>query len=114
MSDFYIYALCDPDTKRVRYIGQSANPEKRFVTHAQVSGSKVMRNWVGKLKSEGKKPSLVVLESVSESDKLKRERWWIEHYIERGEVLLNSTHNPLYPRGKGKGREWKWNREWTS
>lgn len=34
MGDFtFIYALCDPDTDMVRYVGKSDNPKKRYQFH---------------------------------------------------------------------------------
>lgn len=60
----FIYALCEPGTRKVRYIGKSKHPRQRLTEHLLESATHKthLGNW---LRSLGrKKPNLVVLSEV--------------------------------------------------
>jgi group I intron endonuclease len=88
----FIYALCDPRTDDVRYVGKSNDPEKRLRDHLQCRSTNVHKDrWLSKLKSQGQKPLLRVLEECDRSDWKDCERFWIATLLESGAALLNLT-----------------------
>jgi predicted GIY-YIG superfamily endonuclease len=79
----FIYALIDPDTSDVRYIGKTVNPESRYRDHCNTGHE--YRNprkvaWVKALKSQGKKPVLAILEECTDEGWEEAESKWIKHY----------------------------------
>lgn len=87
----YIYALLDPNTKQIRYVGKSNNPRGRLSDH--ISEAKNIRthrhNWIKSLYPL--EPELKILEECLESNWAERERWWIAHFKSKGHPLTNST-----------------------
>ena len=59
-----IYGLCDPNTDEMRYIGQSSDPASRYVAHLHDDGVSEKCKWVARLKTDGKKPYMIVLAMV--------------------------------------------------
>ena len=60
----YIYGLCDPVGKIVRYVGQSKHPEVRYKGHL-IDDSKTHKvHWIQSLLREGKSPKLIILETI--------------------------------------------------
>lgn len=85
-----IYALCDPDTGAVRYIGQTCYPRRRKWLHCSSSNNRGMRKvniWVRSLLDQGKKPAFSIIEETTDLDA--RERYWIAQARELGVELLN-------------------------
>jgi predicted GIY-YIG superfamily endonuclease len=60
----FVYALCEPDGKTVRYIGLSADLYKRFKAHVSHSCMPTVRAWINALRERGLIPSMVVLREV--------------------------------------------------
>lgn len=59
----FIYALVDPFTDRVRYIGRSTNPWGRLSGHCKKPMTAEMREWIRRLYSDhAVRPKLVILE----------------------------------------------------
>lgn len=88
----FIYALIDPITEEVRYIGKSNNPRKRYINHTTSHHFQVHKsNWIKKLQSQGMQPILLILEEVPISNWQERERYWISYYREHGCNLINRT-----------------------
>jgi hypothetical protein len=85
-----IYALCDPVSDEVRYIGKANDPAKRLITH--LSDSKRRKtpvyDWINKLKLENSIPTMRVLAS-SVKDWRELEPLLIKQYIDDGARLLN-------------------------
>lgn len=91
-----IYALCDPDTGEVRYIGQTANGMLRPRAHLTPSAGKgrahYHANWIRSLRRAGKRPTIRVLEEVPNAAALDAaERRWIARGRGLGWRLTNST-----------------------
>jgi len=64
----FIYALKDPETGKIRYIGKSNNPQKRFGGHyneARLGKEKNHKcDWIISLAKRGLKPELEILDEV--------------------------------------------------
>ncbi len=88
----FIYALCDPDTLTIRYVGKSDNPRKRLILHLLDKQKTHKVNWINKLKSQNKRPVLKILKEVEEQLWEEAEKKWIAHYRKIcGNKLTNST-----------------------
>jgi hypothetical protein len=75
-----VYALVEPETNLVRYIGQSKNPRKRFIHHlfAVKDRNTYSKKWIASLKSRGLFPSMHILEYCdSQQDLDETEKAWI-------------------------------------
>lgn len=67
MTTTFIYALCEPGTRTVRYIGKTDKPKARIRQHCLERSSKRKTHlgcWLRSLRSCGKKPEMVVLREV--------------------------------------------------
>jgi hypothetical protein len=91
MSNTFIYALIDPNTGNIRYIGKSNNPVKRLSDH--ISGCKNSlthkNNWINSLLKENKKPSLKIIDEVPINEWQMWEIFYIEKYRKEGFELTN-------------------------
>jgi hypothetical protein len=88
-----IYALVDPRTEEVRYIGKTNNIAARLCAHFTELGSAARRAWMNELWEEGLLPEPVPLDVVAPGDDWgDREREWIRRMRARGEPLLNRTN----------------------
>lgn len=84
----FVYALVDPRTSVVRYVGRSANPRNRLNSHCHRTAARKVYAWAEELRALGLRPQLVVLERVSPgSDSAPRELFWTEHFAEHGHLL---------------------------
>jgi hypothetical protein len=99
----YIYALADPNTGQIRYVGKTIEPRRRFATHCRGDKADVHSHrarWIAKLKANGLKPVLHILETVEDARWQEAECKWIAFYRSTGCDLVNSTdggdggHNP--------------------
>jgi hypothetical protein len=85
-----IYALTEPDTGEVRYIGQARHLWQRYAHHLlPIQGTPAKVMWLHGLQRRGLFPSVRVLEEVTAADVDERERWWIEHSLAQGARLVN-------------------------
>lgn len=80
-----IYALSDRDGV-VRYIGKSTNPDARLHQHVSAKNDLPVSRWVQKLRENGRRPQMRIIEWVGEDEWPQSEREWIAFY---------STINPL-------------------
>ena len=92
-----IYGLVDPNSGEIRYVGKtSVEPEKRLYQHLKASrhnttGSHLL-NWLNTLTRDGKKPSICILEYVSQDDDWReKERSWISYGRSSDWSLTNTT-----------------------
>jgi hypothetical protein len=94
----YIYALLDPDTDDVRYIGKTKNLAQRLSSHC-LSSSKQSNphkwRWIDKLKADGKKPKMLILDQCEQDSWQESERHWIAHYRSIGARLTNIADGGL-------------------
>lgn len=97
---YSIYALVDPRTEEVRYIGYTGNLKNRYTTHCSLKdkGNPEKQAWVDELKALKLKPQLIVLEETPEkADALLCEKSWIQAYLEQGAILTNVRDADLAP-----------------
>ena len=84
----YIYALCDPDTEEVRYIGKSTRITIRPREHLHDKGTTRKCRWIASLSVP---PVLKILESVSLDEWEEAEKRQIKLHREMGCDLTNHT-----------------------
>jgi len=89
----FIYALCEPNSRTVRYLGKSNSPQRRLKQHMSVSSkcASLLGAWLRELISRNEVPNLVVLSEISIELWKKEEKL----FIRAGRVLcmnlVNST-----------------------
>src|SRR3972149_5611934 len=91
-----IYALVDPRSDVVRYVGASVRPRARYSEHirtaVQTSNRRHVYCWIRSLISINLKPALFVLEVCRERDWQAREVFWIaKHRADLFSKLTNLT-----------------------
>lgn len=92
-----IYALCDPDTDAIRYVGVTKKTlQERLEGHLIHPPSEGVREWVEELQLAGKVPSIRLLESTSPDQRYVVEQRYIERMLAQGCDLLNRNGNPAY------------------
>jgi len=85
-----IYALADPRTGVVRYVGKAVNITARYRQHCK-GGDQNPGPWVAWLwQVTRRRPLLIVLQLCARGDLADRERWWIAEHRRAG-GLLNQT-----------------------
>ncbi|MBI4001408.1 MAG: GIY-YIG nuclease family protein [Nitrospira defluvii] len=89
-----IYILEDPRNGQVRYVGQTKTLRQRYYDHC-ISGSNGVRAWVLKLRAQGLRPSLHVIEVVKHRHIKAREYYWIRFFSKHFRLL-----NTMYLRGR--------------
>lgn len=90
----YIYALTDPCTKEVRYIGRTQKITERYRAHLlsyKAKNPSPTAAWINELLAENKLPNLQIIEKLGFNNLLagKREYHWINHYRSQGCRLFN-------------------------
>lgn len=114
MASSFIYALCEPGSGHVRYIGTAIDPQGRLRAHEKAQTA--VGEWIRSLHAVGKKPLMVLVSEIRrpELGKFPRLYWgdpipsWVvlaaeKYCIERyhtyhpGE-LLNVAHKPATPK----------------
>lgn len=89
MKTTFIYALKDPRTDDIRYIGKSNYPARRLGEHIAGNSNKAKSVWIGELVDAGLKPKLVNLEEVPRDEWREREMHWIAEGHKQGWPLVN-------------------------
>ena len=104
MAQAFIYALMDPRTEEVRYVGKAVEPLRRLSQHLNHPTNLGMAMWFTEMEWDGVEPTLIPLEQTKHWQD--RERFWVAYMWQRGEQLLNRT-----PGGDGvegpKSTEWR-------
>lgn len=86
-----IYALVDPRSHRIRYVGMSYWAENRYLQHINSHSNNPHKDqWIDELKDNNLVPQMVILETVGGKRNAEiRERELIQQYIKQGEHLTN-------------------------
>jgi len=96
----YIYALLDPRTQEVRYVGKSIDPPKRYLRHYKSDELKAQTykaRWLRGLKAKGLKADQVILQKIPNSEWEVAEQELIAYYKGIGCRITNAT-----PGGDGR------------
>lgn len=102
----HIYALLDPRTEAIRYVGQTTRPEHRLKEHTRRfirRGAREINRWISDLKAQGLEPRLEVLSSVASAEADAEERRWMSRLHDEGNSLLNRVCAPGQKRKRGPG-----------
>lgn len=91
MNTTFIYALCDPRTFEVRYVGKADNPYKRYYRHLIDKYPCHRVDWIKSLLKLGLLPIQQILEECSEDEWEQKERSWIAFEKHCGCDLTNGT-----------------------
>lgn len=93
MTTAFIYALCEPGTRTVRYIGKANNPEKRLKAHiiSSVHQKNHLGNWLRSLQSKNIVPNMIILREVKYDKWQEAEERYIRIARGCGMKLVNST-----------------------
>ena len=97
----YIYALIDPITNNIKYIGKSNSPETRIRVHIhnakfnKVSNVHLCR-WINLLLNQGLEPELKIIEETTFEIWREREIYWIDFYQNKFK-LCNKHEGGLEP-----------------
>ncbi len=94
-----IYALVDPDSQEVRYIGVSNNPPARYIQHFErryVDENRLTakEKWIQSLAAEGKYPRMLVIHECAEDEAA-------EKYKALDQVAISLTHGGLTVQASG-------------
>lgn len=89
----FIYALCEPETRTIRYIGKAKNPTQRLKQHCWPSkpSNNHLGYWLRSLRRQSKLPTLIVLKEVLCVEWEEWERRYIRCARALGFNLVNST-----------------------
>ncbi len=100
----FIYALRDPRTLEIRYIGKSDKPTHRLWYHVSNTRKEKNRksNWIKSLKAKGLRPILEIIDEVDKATWQAAESAYIIFYTEQGCDLVNGT---LGGDGTGAGKD---------
>jgi hypothetical protein len=84
IKDYYVYALIDPRSALIRYVGKTVNGKRRTQRHLYPSnnlGNSYRERWLRQLFALGLKPELTVLERTVHDEVMlcEAERWWISY-----------------------------------
>jgi hypothetical protein len=93
MGTVAIYALIDPRSGQVNYIGQSNDPLSRVMQHcASARGDKSAKaKWIMGLRAEGLRPVVCVLQEVPREWADTAEAGWIAWCLSEGTHLHNAA-----------------------
>ena len=89
----YIYALIDPITNNIKYIGQTNNPRNRKYMHIKKALSNSIKDkWVRKLLSNNYIPIFKILDKTNKDKANNLEDFYIEKFNKNGNIL-NKVYN---------------------
>jgi len=88
----YIYALIDPFTDEIRYIGKSVRPKERLTNQCNEHANTHRCHWIQSVLAKGKRPIQKILEVLPPgSDWQSREKYWIAYGKQQDWPLTNGT-----------------------
>lgn len=94
-----VYIFIDPNTNKVKYVGQSVDIQKRISQHirdAITSGAKA--KWIIDLHAQGQLPIVrIVASGLAKNEANTLEKRLIREYISSGEKLLNKESLSVVP-----------------
>ena len=93
MKTTFIYALCEPGTFDVRYVGKSNTPKRRFRTHLRSAyfEDNYKARWIRRLLAEDKKPDMTILVECELPEWEFWEKYYVKTLRDSGFRLTNAT-----------------------
>ena len=88
----YIYALADPETDEIRYVGKADSVKERYGAHIREAKSGKHSHkcaWIRQVIGKQQKPKLIVLEEVNQDEWKKAEIYYIAEFKKLGHNLTN-------------------------
>ena len=93
---YFIYGLWCPILKRIRYIGISIDPNRRFKQHLSISfrnkNINYTTNWINFLIDKKLKPRMIIIEITNKKNWKTKEKYWIDYFKKAGNILTNHTN----------------------
>lgn len=96
----YIYTLSDPSTMEIRYVGQTNDPKRRFISssinESSDSYETYKAKWIRKVISNNLLPIMNIIDtcnSIEESNRLERD--YVDRFTTEGVKLTNSHVNDV-------------------
>ena len=95
MSKYIIYALQDPFTFEIRYIGKSCSGLKRIKRHFNFNEQKNDKNkhkvnWINSLT---RLPNILIIQTLNSNKELiQAECYWIDYFRKQNSPLLNISN----------------------
>lgn len=89
----YIYTLSEEGNSDVRYVGQTAHPDARLISHYNVdnlTSTNSKRVWIEDLISRNGRLVMAIVDECDVNEATIREQEWIDYYSAEGCVLTNS------------------------
>lgn len=128
MKPVYIYALRDPDSGDIFYVGKSLNPKTRYRSHfksARLLSNRLLCERVRAMRENGATPLLTILQVSDDNSWRGVERSWIAFLRSKGVILENISpggdgsndgHRGPFRDSKERGKRiriawWEW---WNS
>lgn len=99
-TEVFIYALLDPRTGKIRYIGKTNNINRRYSQHLRIRNDQKMtptKAWIQSLIKQGLKPNMMVIDSCGESQWEDLERKYIKQFRDGGHDILNISDGGNQP-----------------
>lgn len=108
-SSYFVYALCEPNTLIIRYVGRTWNVHERLMGHIAearlgIDPNKQKSAWVNSLLAKDQIPTIQILEETTKAESPSREKYWIRFIHKEGGKLLNNPRS-LGIKRDGSGRK---------
>lgn len=88
----YIYALQDPFTLELKYVGKTIRLHERLMNQCNENSNTHRCHWIQSIVKRGAKPIHVILETLEDGAEWEdRERYWIAYGRAQGWPLTNGT-----------------------
>lgn len=102
MKTTFIYALCEPGSKIVRYVGKTKHFKRRFRQHLLQSQKRKshLGCWVRSLLASNEAPVMILLKEVPDEEWEKHEIEFIRRAKEMGFDLVNACDGGIGGRGR--------------